>query len=285
MSGISRFSLGQCAGRAFDPYTDIFSNPFDSNPLQNTIEKFLTNNVFHINFISKDLPITFVNDEAFLDLGENDFNHLLNAINNKGFKIHIDTLRLFMKSAAYSGYTDIVLELLKTIENPYQYQTFLTLSIAYAASNNKMLTLNSLKSLLTEANIPIHYLDLPEGIFKETIEAKLPYKNPMPLFTLQAMPRSLFDFPEVVTTFPATSSFSPPIYKPFQKPFEGSPSEPYLLGSESLLYATTVIEIPSPAASKTKQKHSCSPSIYVVAMTVATIAAATIINTYYYQFI
>ncbi len=284
MSGISRFSLGQCAGRAFDPYTDIFSNPFDSNPLQNTIEKFLTNNVFHINFISKDLPITFVNDEAFLDLGENDFNHLLNAINNKGFKIHIDTLRLFIKSAAYSGYTEIVLALLKTIENPYQYQTFLTLSIAYAASNNRMSTLNSLKSLLREANIPMHYLDLPAGIFKETIEAKLPYKNPMPLFTLQAMPRSLFDFPEVVTTFPATSSFLPPIYETLQKPGVVFPSEFYLLGSESQ-FPGTVIEIPSPAASKTKQKHSCSPSIYLLATTVATVAAATIINTYYYQFI
>ncbi len=279
MSGISSFSLVQFNEIHYGPHTDIFSNPLDSNPLQNTIEKFSINREFGINFLSKDLPITFVNDEAFLDLRENDFNNLLNAINEKDYKIHIDTLRLFIKSASYNGYTNIVLDLLKTFENLYQYQTFLTLAIAYAASNNKTSTLNSLKSLLKKANIPIHYLDLPEGFLKSKTGEQLTCNNQMPLFTLQEKPRSLFDSSAVVTAFPSNSSFLPPVYKA-----SSEPSEPYLLEYSSLRNGI-VIEIPPPTTSKTKQKSFCSTNLFLVAMTISTLAGATIINTYYYQFI
>ncbi|NGX49056.1 MAG: hypothetical protein K940chlam5_00652 [Candidatus Anoxychlamydiales bacterium] len=283
MSVISSFNLVQFNETHYSPHTDIFSNPFDSNPLQNTVEKFLTNNEFHINFLSKDIPITFINDEAFLDLSENDFNDLLNVVNNKGFKIHVDTLRLFIKSASYLGYTNIVLDLLKTFENLYQYQTFLTLAIAYAASNNKTSTLNSLKSLLREANIPIHYLDLPENIFTKT-EDQRTSSNQMPLFTFQAKPRSLFDSPAIVTTFSATRSFLPPVYEAFTGPVVTS-YKPYLLEHESFYSAATPIEIPPLAASKSEQKSFCSTNLFLVAMTISTLAGAAIINTYYYQFI
>ncbi|NGX62754.1 MAG: hypothetical protein KR126chlam6_00154 [Candidatus Anoxychlamydiales bacterium] len=130
------------ASRIFGPVNpSIFTN-FQSPP--SIVANFVNiKQQVHIDIENRDFSYLYIRQEPILNIDERFLDSFILEIEQKNYKIHLNTFKLFLKTAAYFGYTEILLKLLN-FSQEQQLDDFLILALNFALINNKKSTIESL---------------------------------------------------------------------------------------------------------------------------------------------